>query len=796
MPGLYLDDLSKTCYPFSSMFVENASFLRNLQSVPARNIFDVEPLKLKQLQEYCVDPTYVLRSKSIQAIIPVRQYKRINNMTYITNGLRSEISKSTKKKTAAKLVTTDGVKGLSVMIALLYFNFMHYGPDPFHCIMNCFEHLIQWLLNVCSTKSKSFNNKNNVHQHFSDEPMISKTISEKIETAVQCIVVPFGHKNNFQVKHIFSRIGLLRGTAKDDIITNLLDFIMLQVDSCPAAYRTYFHLFSMMFARLSGTKISRSSYEQLCNNVIEITAMHDLLFPATCSVLAFHRPIDIVHHIQLHGPVRNFTTLGNERANGIIKEFIPKGGSRMEIITLNNCINYENSQMSHHYGNNSTMYKKENFYKDSVGVLHYTDEPFNLFNPVVPNAASLQYSQSSTETSEMIAAIVWDILIRYENNHKAVLHSSTLSRILYSFENKKLYFAKINAKNRNDNITKTQMLNFSFQDWIKDTIQKHGNVGYSFSSDLPEEDENIQENMKQGKIYECDLKAMKWLADNNQLKYNLFNSANIFGTKIHARGFQKRETNFLATSRYGEQVSEDAFAVGNPLNLLSDHWYKQSDASSWCKYTASDGVDLDSADVNTPYCYGQVNAYLQVSVPFDLVANRVCIASVVGRKHETYRFVDHIIGYHTLDQQKKRCSLSLSGKDLFVPCIAIHSTPILQVGYSCALAIQTIQNKKNAEDQIIEMTKNSKPIYVGKKLREDIVESHMKYIANPSGTAVDILKNLLSFLCIFPLKRNRYNCKHNDGKKERKNFLKEHGKRNVGDSEYLFSMTINKEFHY
>jgi hypothetical protein len=87
--------------------------------------------------------------------------------------------------------------------------------------------------------------------------------------------------------------------------------------------------------------------EQIIPNVYETRMVQEGLFPESECVYIFHELIDIIHQIEKYGHVRSLMCFFGERAMGLMKSFVTKGGVRYMKTLYHRYVVKENSIASH-----------------------------------------------------------------------------------------------------------------------------------------------------------------------------------------------------------------------------------------------------------------------------------------------------------------------------------------------------------------------------------------------------------------------------------------------------------------
>lgn len=692
--------------------------------------------------------------------------------------LKSVRSQKSKYKYKEDKIAVNGVKGVSSFLSLPYFNYTrHFGFDSFHVAMNVAKHILQGVVggrgleqstrNYCTLVAK-------VHMYLAETKrppwaiMVVNTTTydeaEIIDTWVNCINVPFMQKKNWQINTMYRRSGQLRGTARIDILCNIIDYIIavsyhFASEHIPESYRWFYHLFSLDMARLHSTKISKSSYTDLRNKIIEIVSMHDAMLPPSESLYCFHQLIDVVHKIPDFGPLRSFSTLGNERAMGVITSFVGKGGTAIEETAFRKYVDYELYCMDRNYdfslvdifrnrsiGGRSNTINLNNFNVEANNEgelrLTYTDEPFYLYQPYCLQFSNTKsfythrqttndYEPTKFEVAEIFEAIKIDIenRIRLRNVEesevtKLCMEESSFYRILQYYFNR----------------PKIHELTW-FREYLTIIVQKHTSNSNDacFIREIPTQSIDIVYVICNDRsIYECDINLMKILNTINCFQYTLYSRAMILGTPFITRGFENREIwNNLVPGGYGSEKM--VVAYDNKRTSLPEYWKEPMHLSCWCKFKLGP---------NDPFEYGQINAFMQIYLPQDRTVHGTCLASVTTRKTLNFNFIDYVLGSNA----------DSLNSTLFIPVLTIRPTPILVTG-AWLIPPRTIVDAKQYENlqalnplaKLKFMLPRSKPISVRNDLNN--VTKTLNQLANCERYYDK--NNSLSYLMLMEMQRSR-----------------------------------------
>jgi hypothetical protein len=131
-----------------------------------------------------------------------------------------------------------------------------------------------------------------------------------------------------------------------------MDFILLAVpiNDLPKAYRNYLSMMSGNICRLMRHNFNRQEIlYDLHPKIMEQISMHEGVFPESEMAPTIHQVIHIASYILKMGAPKEWWNLPCERAIGQIKQFVPKGGTSIEITVFNKYLRFEMSSMFENY---------------------------------------------------------------------------------------------------------------------------------------------------------------------------------------------------------------------------------------------------------------------------------------------------------------------------------------------------------------------------------------------------------------------------------------------------------------
>lgn len=158
---------------------------------------------------------------------------------------------------------------------------------------------------------------------------ISKKQRENIDAFVNCVRIPSGYSQDFQVKSPFQQTDILKMAGSFHVGTTLMELFMHLVSShMDEAYQSYFLMFSKNVQSLSRLWYKGGSNDLLIldEKMKEMVGHKEGLFPIGTQVFINHQMSDLVRGVEMFGSVRNFNALRGETIGGTFKNLLRKGG--------------------------------------------------------------------------------------------------------------------------------------------------------------------------------------------------------------------------------------------------------------------------------------------------------------------------------------------------------------------------------------------------------------------------------------------------------------------------------------
>ena len=246
----------------------------------------------------------------------------------------------------------QGVKSKPIMAQLSYFNFQEqFCPVNCHVIAN---NVSEYFRNVKGTndmkgiavskKTKSFPwlyTSNKV-----GDKLVPSTIPwnltndnmHLLDAHINCIIVPFGYSQDFQVNNPFQQTDVLNMKGKFHIASTLMELIIhWSFAPFDLAYKVFYLMFSKTLQQLlrPNKRKDDESLSILEQTVNQVASLHEGLFPLTSQNKINHQYTDLLFGIRIFGTLKGFNSFSGERAGGIFKRMLRKGGVANEVSIMN-----------------------------------------------------------------------------------------------------------------------------------------------------------------------------------------------------------------------------------------------------------------------------------------------------------------------------------------------------------------------------------------------------------------------------------------------------------------------------
>ena len=425
-------------------------------------------------------------------------------------------------------------------------------------------------------------------------------VQEFVEECLECVAVPTGCGQEWEIRKIFSQTGKLKGMASIMLVTSVMDFVLfcvsIKVENFSKAYQTIYSMFSHLYSKLLAPIVSAEGVNILHNEIIEAVCYREGLFPVSESQMIVHELIHLATFFRQTGPARNAWTLAGERGIAPSKAFVPRGGRNPFCTSARKEFDYEEVLKRQFYSDSSRLISKAQ--KGDLqlidGRLQYSDFAFKLVHGSSKQQITLNLSLY--EKSTMLECMALEA-IRLEPDEDTCLQSSSLYRLYYS---SKIYEKK--------NIHKHFSVQSKFLGFLMFISLNRGSLPISA---LPSDEHEIAEKLNQLCLFECDIDSALTLTKDERFGIsNITVNAIIWGTRFQGRGHECREY-------------EPSDKVLNPDNILKNNYYKRDHISSWCR--------LYNIEGNAKYSLGQLNFFAEFTFPNDNIINKMMFASLTKR---------------------------------------------------------------------------------------------------------------------------------------------------------------------
>ena len=360
----------------------------------------------------------------------------------------------------------QGVKGFSIVSVLPYFNLQ----EQF-CYVNC--HVIgnnssEFFQNVkgfndsakskqCSINTKSFPwyYRREFVEDTGELPWRMTPLNRHILDAhINCIIVPLGYSQDFQVTNPFQQTDVLNLKGKFHAAMTLME-LMVHWSFKPfdIAYKAYYLLFSKALMVLTKKKWSTHERIDMLMDIEQkinvLASIHEGIFPLAMQDFINHQMVDLCFGILLFGSCSGFNSFALERAGGIFKRWLKKGGVATEIGIMDRYDLFENHRIDAIYNQKLNEIFKVQPTKDKQvfadinqralmdnldpNQLHFTDQRICLHDRIEKN------NEDHVSDGEVYALLEdcykYIIMkIRLEEHHDSQAgYDSALCRVFYSF---------------------------------------------------------------------------------------------------------------------------------------------------------------------------------------------------------------------------------------------------------------------------------------------------------------------------------------------------------------------------
>jgi hypothetical protein len=150
---------------------------------------------------------------------------------------------------------------------------------------------------------------------------------EKVADAVvnSMLISPL-YKADFQLKYPFQQTGHLKSHGCFVMLMVYLPYVLSFTDLHENYQEFYARYAYDMHCYLNPCLDAETLRDEIIPSVYETRMCQEGLFPDSESVYIFHEIIDIIHQIEKYGHIRSLTCFFGERAMGLMKSFVSRGG--------------------------------------------------------------------------------------------------------------------------------------------------------------------------------------------------------------------------------------------------------------------------------------------------------------------------------------------------------------------------------------------------------------------------------------------------------------------------------------
>lgn len=520
-----------------------------------------------------------------------RTLKLVSDKKYTKRGQKAERNGKPVK----------GVHGVWAFGALPYSDYrQHVTFDPFHVEHNIVSNQLQNMKGKRVKKdSKISRFCKSIHVHpslYSDVVSddregrppweIPVEYQERIEHAVNCVLVPVGHGANFSIEDIFSASGHLRGTAAIMLFTTLMELMLSVGHKMSVAYKALNLIISKDLSDLNATefRIDNGEIGELSERLFETSSIHEGLMPESEALFCWHQWNHHPHSISELGPLECFTTLSGERAIPALKKGVPKGGSDYEKIVIKRFTAFEEDRLEGAYNFDHTTLQPGNvangilrlqkemhdsrFVSVENGQMLYTYQRIHLRNPLTSRLTFTEF-----ELSQLFQNLCSFIeCVRFSGDDAAAIRGSVLYRVHRSYTTYNEY-CKTNGLVHWSSCVR--WLNALIRGFIGgEVLPGLGEYREYWYEDLDvRQAENIVDSVYRGILFRSDLVAIAAFLARNGEGFKCFRNADVMGTKFYSRGMHAREQE--------TPVGGEATNLESNLRLT---WHLKRDYSSWMKF--------------------------------------------------------------------------------------------------------------------------------------------------------------------------------------------------------------------
>jgi hypothetical protein len=232
----------------------------------------------------------------------------------------------------------NGINYSCVLYTLQSFQWEYFNWDPFHCFKNIISYFLDLMKNKreINVDSRKLCMAQHVHPLLCSEEscpywVLSDDDMLLMDSIVASILIPKGvNCNDYRLTYPFRHTNYLKGYSNIVMVVTYLKFLLsfhtANSSSMASPYISFFCQFASDLTEILNPIIVKNEIPKLCLKVIETMTVYDFLFPDSEKPFAFMQLLDIVHFLEIGGPIRSQWCLFGERALGKIGKTVNSGG--------------------------------------------------------------------------------------------------------------------------------------------------------------------------------------------------------------------------------------------------------------------------------------------------------------------------------------------------------------------------------------------------------------------------------------------------------------------------------------
>jgi hypothetical protein len=450
----------------------------------------------------------------------------------------------------------------------------------------------------------------------------------KIDSLCNCLLIPRGFSNSFNMLFPARRTGHLRASDHLTYMTAFATYFY-SFTRMKSTYRSFVARFASDLCRLTQPCLAESELKQLILSIFETGGLREGMFPDSEKQFIFHQIVDIVNNIRNLGHVDGIQCYSGERSLATIGRMLAKGGVHYvkgmfyRYIALENTY-LNDTQIKFEFLDNTPpcplTQKSRQKYSDFVLKLHGHIELITLTHYEVDKLLDCVVNYLETSEIEPLnqKSAFYRLYMCYTHNKKSK------SVEFAELEIKSFYSWILAIHNRFCDLRKGQV---SLTTVVSEMEELVGIVVCDIAYTLVD----IAKFAGNGQLLVTDLDAIVREVALFPTNLNIKTKVFIKGLRFNCRGQSYREIqkpNTLKTAPKGTTIYTDIET--NPLNELDRCWWKPEDYSSWCRmeyYTPGDGTTV----VKTTEM-GQLNFCFRLNWKSDDILYGLAFGNVVIRK--------------------------------------------------------------------------------------------------------------------------------------------------------------------